>query len=71
MYKPPGSAFHKEVEHFKRQLIQAALQAHCGNRTHAARTLGLQRTHLMRLIREFGITVPIPARWRRENHNGE
>lgn len=70
-YKPPGSAFHQEVETFKKQLITTTLEAHGGNRTRAARTLGLQRTYLLRLIREFGLTVPIPERWRRDSNNGE
>ncbi len=62
MHKPPVSAFQKEVENFKQQLIRATLEAQGGNRTHAARTLGLQRTYLLRLIREFGICVPVPER---------
>ena len=69
--KEPITTYHKEVDAFKKALIRAALEAHGGNRTYAARALGLQRTYLLRLIREFGICVPIPERWRRENHNGE
>ena len=71
MYKECVSAYHKEVETFKKELLRTALEAHGGNRTHAATALGLQRTYLLRLIREFGICVPVPERWRRENHNGE
>lgn len=71
MYKAPVSAYQKEVEAFRRQLIQSALEANDGNRTHAARALGLQRTYLLRLIRLFRISVPIAERYRRQNTNGE
>ncbi len=70
MHEDCGSAFHREVARFKRRLIRATLEAHRGNRTHAAQTLGLQRTYLLRLIREFGIDVPRPAP-RRKNTSGE
>lgn len=46
--------FHKAVKNFKRRLIHSALEATQGNRTQAARLLGLQRTYLCRLIRELG-----------------
>ena len=65
MYKEPVSAYQKEVENFKRQLLRTTLEAHGGNRTHAARTLGLQRTYFMRLVKDFEIQVPIPKRLRR------
>ena len=63
--------YHEAVEQFKREFLTHTLQAHAGNRTYAARALGLQRTYLLRLIHEYGITVPIPERWRREDINGE
>lgn len=69
MYKAPVNAYHKEVENFKRELITRTLIAHGGNRTHAAKTLGLQRTYLLRLIRELGLRVPPPTRACR-NGNG-
>ncbi len=53
---PPG--FHVAVTDFKRQLIEATLTQLSGNRTRAARALGLQRTYLLRLMREFEINVP-------------
>jgi DNA-binding NtrC family response regulator len=59
-----GTTWHEQVRAFKRDLLTAALERSCGNRTHAARALGLQRTHLMRLVRELEITVPPPARGR-------
>jgi hypothetical protein len=41
-----------------------------GNRTHTARVLGLQRTYLLRLIRELGVAVPPPPPRRRETAGG-
>ena len=57
MHKPPTSAYHKEVENFKKALITETVRAHSGNRTHAAKALGLQRTYLLRLIRDFGLQL--------------
>ena len=42
---------------FKRQLIETTLHAHAGNRTHAARALGLPRTYLVRLIRALDVNA--------------
>jgi DNA-binding NtrC family response regulator len=50
-----GRGFHAAVEEFKRGLLAATLRRTGGNRTHAARLLGLQRTYLARLIRDFGV----------------
>ncbi len=55
----PG--YHGAVSDFKRRLIEATLHEARGNRTHAARTLGLQRTYLLRLIRDLGVAAPPPA----------
>jgi two-component system, NtrC family, response regulator AtoC len=49
----PG--FHAGVEEFKRGLIVSTLRRTGGNRTQAARLLGLQRTYLARLIRDLGV----------------
>ena len=57
MQKTPVAPYHCEVDRFKKDLIRATLEAHQGNRTHAARALGLQRTYLLRLIRDFEIRV--------------
>jgi DNA-binding NtrC family response regulator len=54
----PLPGFHGAVSEFKRRLIEATLTQAGGNRTRAARELGLQRTYLLRLIREFEIRVP-------------
>lgn len=57
----PAATWHGAVTDFKRRLLEQALRNAGGNRTHAARALGLQRTYLLRLIRDFGVAVP-PAR---------
>jgi transcriptional regulator with GAF, ATPase, and Fis domain len=46
------------VSQFKRRLILSTLVELGGNRTRAARALGLQRTYLLRLMREFDINIP-------------
>src|SRR5437879_13860202 len=56
---PP--TWHEAIATFKRELIVRALRQSRGNRTRAARTLGLQRTYLLRLMREMGVTVPRPV----------
>jgi transposase-like protein len=64
---PPGTpptspaGFHGAVVEFKRRLIEATLTQLGGNRTRTARALGLQRTYLLRLMREFGIRIPPAA----------
>jgi len=54
----PPVGFHGAVSEFKRRLIEATLCQWGGNRTRTARALGLQRTYLLRLMREFGVHVP-------------
>jgi DNA-binding NtrC family response regulator len=54
----PPPTWHEAVATFKRELIARALRQSCGNRTRDARTLGLQRTYLLRLMREMGVTAP-------------
>jgi DNA-binding NtrC family response regulator len=49
------------VTEFKRRLIETTLTELGGNRTRAARALGLQRTYLLRLMREFAVHVPAGA----------
>jgi len=53
-------SYHGAVSDFKRRLIESRLHEARGNRTHAARTLGLQRTYLLRLIRELQVAAPPP-----------
>lgn len=40
---------------FKRDLIRRALLRYDGNRSYAAAALGIDRTSLLRLIRELGV----------------
>lgn len=56
--------WHAAIAAFKRALIERALADAGGNRTRAARSLGLQRTYLLRLMREMGVpaSLPTPAR---------
>lgn len=57
-FPKPEPGFHGAVCQFKRCLIEATLAQAGGNRTRAARALGLQRTYLLRLMREFQIRIP-------------
>ena len=59
----PAPTFRDAVIAFKRQLLVDTLATTAGNRTSAARVLGLQRTYLQRLIRELGVTPPRGADW--------
>jgi DNA-binding NtrC family response regulator len=66
--EPKPNGFHGAVSEFKRRLIEATLTQAGGNRTRAARALGLQRTYLLRLMREFQVHIPPPpGPWRRAN----
>lgn len=60
-----SAGYHGAVCDFKRRLIEATLHQMRGNRTHTARVLGLQRTYLLRLIRELGVAAPPPPPRRR------
>jgi DNA-binding NtrC family response regulator len=62
---PRPLGYHGAVSDFKRRLIEATLLQMRGNRTHTARALGLQRTYLLRLIRELGVAAPPPPGPRR------
>ncbi|TAJ81278.1 sigma-54-dependent Fis family transcriptional regulator [bacterium] len=53
---PPGSlSYHEAMDATKRELIVRALAQAQGNRTVAAKILGLHKTHLLRLIKSLGI----------------
>jgi DNA-binding NtrC family response regulator len=68
---PRPVGFHGAVSDFKRRLIEATLTQAGGNRTRAARALGLQRTYLLRLMREFEVRIPPPpGPWRRSDNGG-
>lgn len=47
------AGYHTVVAEFKRRFLTHMLDAHGGNRSHTARTLGLQRSYLVRLIRQY------------------
>jgi DNA-binding NtrC family response regulator len=47
---------HEAVTAFKRSLVLQALAAEGGNRSRAAAALKIERTSLLRLIRELGIS---------------
>jgi DNA-binding NtrC family response regulator len=55
LIRDSARSFHASVEEYKRGLIVSALRRAGGNRTHAARMLGLQRTYLSRIIRDLGL----------------
>jgi two-component system response regulator HydG len=50
--------FFAQVETFKQNVIKAALVETGGNQTRAAELLGLQRTHLVKLLRALKIREP-------------
>ena len=54
--KTEAVPLHKALHLFKRQLVVETLASHEGNRTRAAASLMIERTSLLRLIRELGIT---------------
>ena len=58
---PPSAAgrdFQTQVEACKQAIIKAALRETGGNQTRAAELLGLQRTHLVKLLRALKIREP-------------
>lgn len=57
-YEKAPTLYQREVNRFKKQLLRTTRQEHRGNRTHAACTLGIRRTYLIRLIHAFDIDVP-------------
>ena len=67
----PSPGFHGAVSQFKRRLIETTLTELGGNRTRAARVLGLQRTYLLRLMREFTVNVPAAVGHPRRSPAGE
>ena len=53
---PKEASYHDAINSYRRELIVRALADAQGNRAAAAKTLGLHRTHLMKLLRALGIT---------------
>ena len=54
-----NTAYARQIEAYRRTLLEHALARHRGNRTHAARYLGLQRTYFGRLLRVRGIAYSV------------
>ena len=50
-------SYHEEIEQYSRRLIQRALQQTQGNKSQAAKLLGLQRTYFARLIKKKFPTI--------------
>jgi DNA-binding NtrC family response regulator len=53
-----GAPYHSALAAFRRGLVEEALISSGGNRSRAAAALDIQRTYLLRLIRELRIDVP-------------
>ena len=70
MMLPCPADYHEAVSEFKRRLIEVTLREADGNRTHAARVLGLQRTYLLRLMRDLNVVAPPPPERRRRHAAG-
>jgi DNA-binding NtrC family response regulator len=62
---PEDPSYHDAVSDFKRRLIEDTLRESQGNRTRAAQLLRLQRTYLLRLIRDLRVAAPPPPPRRR------
>jgi len=63
------TVYQQRVDEFRKAFLCEALLAHGGNRTRTAKTLRIQRTYLLRLIKDFQIDVPPPIK-RHNNDNG-
>ena len=55
-------SFADSVRRYQAQMIEKALRESAGNRTQAARRLGLERANLLRTMRRLGIDAPNQAR---------
>jgi DNA-binding NtrC family response regulator len=54
-YKPATARYHRLVEDFKRQLLEAELRRYHGSRTQTARALEIPRTYLQKIIKDLGV----------------
>ena len=61
MESVPTLPLHEAVSEFKRKIVLDALARYSGNRSHAAAALKIERTSLLRLIRELEIAEVVPA----------
>jgi DNA-binding NtrC family response regulator len=55
---PAGVSFKAAVEAFKRDFLARSLEHSGGNRSLAARSLGIQRTYLSRLLAKYRLQHP-------------
>ena len=53
---PKELSYHDAINSYRRELIVRALAEAQGNRAAAAKTLGMHRTHLMKLIKALQIS---------------
>lgn len=53
----PDAGLAQRVDHFKRQVLAQALQAHHGNLAQTARSLQVDRSNLLRLCKRLGIAT--------------
>lgn len=60
------AALHQKQWDERRAFVEAALRAHRGNRTDTANAIGMERTYLVRLIRDMNIDVPFDPAQRSE-----
>lgn len=61
----------QQVDEHERGLIEACLKRHGGNRSHAAKELGISRRGLLNKITSLGVDVPAPARYLRRTGEAE
>jgi len=59
--EPDPIPLHQAISQFKRKLVLEALARFAGNRSRAAAALQIERTSLLRLIRELEIAELVPA----------
>ncbi len=58
-----GLPLYDAERQFRAELLTETLRAHGWNRSHAARALGIERTYLIKIMRELKLSLPRPARW--------
>jgi DNA-binding NtrC family response regulator len=54
---PPDGPLRDILDAFERDVIRERLRAHGGHVTNAARSLGLERSHLYKKCRQLGIEI--------------
>ena len=59
--EPAPIPLHEAISEFKRKLVLEALARFSGNRSRAAAALQIERTSLLRLIRELEIAKLVPG----------